>query len=77
MSDDLNGEKIMQEIYEPARRMDSGVPDERYQLAYEWLGYSVPMLALRFCGDLIGVPHGITQARRIAEDHYATMMGLN
>jgi hypothetical protein len=71
------GEKIMQEIYEPARRMDNGATDERYQLAYEWLGYSEPMLALRFCGDLIGVPHGITQARRIAEDHYETMMGLN
>lgn len=58
-----------------ARYHDDGKPDDRYQLAYEWLGYSVPMLALRFCGELIGVPHGLMTARRIAEDHYANMMG--
>jgi hypothetical protein len=66
----------MEKIFEPARRHDDGKPDDRYQLAYENLGYSVPMLALRFCGELIGVPHGITQARRIADDHYEKMMGL-
>jgi hypothetical protein len=55
---------------EPARRLYNGKPDDRYSLAYEWLGYSEPMLALRFCGDLIGVPHGIIQARRIANAHY-------
>ena len=65
------------EIKEPARRHDDGKPDERYKLAYEWLGYSVPMLALRFCGELIGVPNGIMAARRIAEDHYSKMVGLS
>lgn len=65
-----------EKIYEPARRMDDGTPDDRYQLSYEWLGYSVPMLALRFCGELIGVPHGITQARRIADEHYEKLIGL-
>lgn len=54
---------------------DNGKPDERYQLAYENLGYSVPMLALRFCGELIGVPHGIMGAKRIADDHHAKLMG--
>lgn len=55
---------------EPARRDNSGKADARYTLEYEWLGYSEPMLALRFCGELIGVPHGIIQARRIADAHY-------
>lgn len=58
-----------------ARVHDDGKPDNRYELAYEWLGYSVPMLALRFCGELIGVPQGIIAARRIADEHYAKMMG--
>ena len=67
----------MEKIYEPARRHDNGEPDERYELAYEFLGYSMPVLALRFCGELIGVPHGITQARRIADEHYEKLLGLN
>ena len=67
----------MGKIYEPARRHDNGAPDERYELAYEFLGYSMPVLALRFCGELIGVPHGITQARRIADEHYEKLLGLN
>ena len=58
---------------EPARRHNDGKPDNRYSLAYEFLGYSEPMLALRFCGDLIGVPHGIIQARRIANAHYEAL----
>jgi hypothetical protein len=58
-----------------ARYHNDGKPDARYQLAYEWLGYSVPMLALRFCGELIGVPHGLMTARRIADEHYSQMMG--
>lgn len=60
---------------EPARRLDNGKPDDRYQLSFEFLGYSVSQLALRFCGELIGAPNGIMAARRIAEDHYAKMMG--
>jgi len=67
----------MQETFEPVRRHDNGRPDDRYRLAYEFLGYSVPMLALRFCGELIGVPNGIMSAKRIADDHYNTMMGVN
>ena len=62
---------------EPARRMDDGKPDDRYQLAYEWLGYSVPMLTLRFCGEFIGVPNSIMAAKRIADEHYSKMMGLD
>ena len=61
---------------EPARRHDDGKPDDRYSLAYEYLGYSEPMLALRFCGELIGVPHGIIQARRIAEEHYSNFFAI-
>ena len=64
----------MNTVFEPARRMDNGAPDDRYQLQYEHLGYSVPMLALRFCGELIGVPRGIMAARRIADEHYQQMM---
>jgi len=56
---------------------DNGKPDERYEVTYEWLGYSVPMLALRFCGELIGCPKGLTTARRIAEAHYNEMMCLD
>lgn len=67
----------MHKITEPARRMDDGTPDDRYTLTWEWMGYSTPMLALRFCGELIGVPRGIVAARRIAEAHYAELMGLN
>lgn len=66
----------MTDTIEPARRHDNGKPDERYTLAWEYLGYSVPQLALRFCGELIGVPRGIMSARRIADEHHEKMMGL-
>lgn len=67
----------MQETFGPIRYHDDGKPDERYSMAYEYLGYSVPQIALRFCGELIGVPNGIMSAKRIADDHYNTMMGVN
>lgn len=66
----------MNKIKEPVRRHDSGKPDARYTLDWEYMGYSTPMLALRFCGELIGVPRGLMSARRIADDHYEKMMGL-
>ena len=56
---------------------DKGQPDERYEVNYEWTGYSIPMLVLRFCGESIGCPKGLTTARRIAEAHYNEMIGLN
>lgn len=54
----------------------NGKHDPRYQLAYEFLGYSVPQLALRFCGELIGVPNGLMSAQRIVDDHYENMMKI-
>lgn len=62
---------------EPARRHDDGKPDDRYTLTWEYVGYSVPMLVLRFCGESIGLPRGIMAARRTAENHHNEMMGLN
>jgi hypothetical protein len=32
----------------------NGTPDKRYSISEEYLGYSVPMFAARFCGELIG-----------------------
>lgn len=47
----------------------NGKPDNRYQCALEYCGYSYPMFIVRFCGDRIGAARGIDKARHIAETH--------
>ena len=46
-----------------------GSKDNRYTFTSEFLGYSVPMLAVRFCGDLIGACSDKGKALHVAETH--------
>jgi hypothetical protein len=70
-------EKIDKHLKYP-RLHDNGKPDERYEVNYEWTGYSTPMLVLRFCDDeFVGYPKGLITARIMAEEHHDKMMGLN
>lgn len=48
---------------------DNGKPDSRYTASLEYTGYSVPLIACRFCGDLIGAAPDELKASRIMADH--------
>ena len=43
--------------------------DKRYELTYEYCGYSIPMICVRFCKDLIGVCRNETGAERVINQH--------
>ena len=47
------------------------LPDARYTAAYEYCGYSVPMIVLRFCDKWIATCHSPSGAERVAAAHAA------
>jgi hypothetical protein len=46
-----------------------GSPDNRYSFGYEYCGYSVPMLVVRFCGEMLGVSRDEEKALHVALTH--------
>lgn len=48
---------------------DDGTIDNRYTFGKEFCGYSTPMIAVRFCGDLIGFCRDENKAQHVADTH--------
>ena len=45
-------------------------PDARYSVAYQWCGYSVPMIAVCFCDELLGMCRNELTANNVIAEHH-------